>query len=85
MTVEEARVLSAKHIAALKNIATENADAEMVKKVAAEEGGKATQRKHLFHLEEETAKKKKLGNILDRMDEKRFANVQKKRFNCDNW
>ena len=37
----------------------------------------------MFHFEEEAAKKKKLGSILDKMDEKRFADVQKKRFNPD--
>ena len=37
----------------------------------------------MFHFEEETAKKKKIGSILDRMDEKRFAGVHKRRFNPD--
>ena len=39
MSVEEAKALSAEHVASLKNIAIENVDAEMVKKVAATEGG----------------------------------------------
>ena len=78
MCVEEARSYSAENIAALRNIATENEDAEVVKKVAAEEGGEASQLKTLFRFEEEAARKKKVGSILDRMDEKRFTGVQKR-------
>ena len=81
MLVEDARNYSVEHIAAPHNIATKNQDAEVVKKVAAEQGGKASQRKTLFHFEEEAVKKKKIGSILYRMDDKRFAGVQNRRFN----
>ena len=83
MSVEEAKAFSAEHAASLKNIAIENDDAEMVKKVAAEEGGEASQLKTMSHFEEEAARKKKVSSVLDRMDAKRFANVQQKRFNPD--
>ena len=39
MSIEEARDLSTEHVAALKNIAIEAADADVVKEIAAEEGG----------------------------------------------
>ena len=42
MSIEEAKDLSAEHVAALKNIAIETADAEVVKEIAAEEGGEAS-------------------------------------------
>ena len=42
MTIQEAKDLSAEHVAALKNIAIETADAEVVREIAAEEGGEAT-------------------------------------------
>ena len=83
MSVEDAKALSAEHITALKNLAIENADAEIVKKMAAEEGGEESQVKTLSLFERESAKRKKLGSILDRMDEKRFANVQHKQHNPD--
>ena len=81
--MEDARNYSVEHIAALQNIATKNQDAEIVKRVAAEEGGEASQSKTLFRFEEEAARKKKLGSILNRMDEKRFAGVHKRRLNPD--
>ena len=83
MSVEEAKAFSAEHVVALKNIAIENADAEMVKKVAAAEGGEATQLETMHKFEEAAAKKRRVKNVLDRMDSKRFANVQQKRFNPD--
>ena len=43
MSIEEVRALSAEHVAALKNIAIETADADVVKEIAAEEGGEASQ------------------------------------------
>ena len=83
MSIEEAKTLSAEHVAALKNIAIETADAEVVKEIAAEEGGEANQLETMHQFEAAAAKKRKLSNVLDRMDAKRFANVQKKRFNPD--
>ena len=83
MLVEDARNYSAEYIVALLNIATEHQDAEVIKKVAAKEGREASQRKTLFHFEEEAVKKKKIGSILYRMDDKRFAGVQNRRFNPD--
>ena len=47
----------------------------MVKKVAAKEGGEASQLKTLSRFEEEATRKKKVGIIRDRIEEKRFANV----------
>ena len=67
----------------MKNIAIETADAEVVKEIAAEEGGEATQLESLQQFEAAAAKRRKLSNVLDRMDAKRFANVQQKRSNPD--
>ena len=75
MSIEEAKALSAEHISALKNIAIETADAEVVKEIAAEEGGEATQLKTLQQFEASAAKRKRLSNALDRMDARRFENV----------
>ena len=83
MSLEEAKALLAEHVAALKNIAIETTDVEVVKDIAAEEGGEATQLESLQQFEAAAAKKRKLSNVLDRMDAKRFANVQQKRFNPD--
>ena len=55
----------------------------MVKEIAAEEGGEASQLETMQRFQAATAKKKKISNVLDRMDAKRFANVQQKRSNPD--
>ena len=78
-----ARVYSTEHIAALQNLATLNQDAEVVNKIAAQEGGEDTQCENLFRFEEEAARKKKIGGILDKMDQKRYADVHKRRLNPD--
>ncbi|KAL4586416.1 hypothetical protein LXL04_011052 [Taraxacum kok-saghyz] len=83
MSVEEARKYQAEHIAALHNIAIEAADDDVVKEIAAEEGGESSQLKALHQFEAAAAKKQKISNILDRMDAKRYANVQNKRYNPD--
>ena len=76
MSIEEARVLSAEHVAALKNVTIETADAEVVKEIAAEEGGEATQLETLHQFEAAAAKKRKISKVLDKMDAKRFVGVQ---------
>ncbi|KAL4590854.1 hypothetical protein LXL04_003798 [Taraxacum kok-saghyz] len=83
MSVEEARILSVEHILALKNIAIEAADADVVKYIAAEEGGEATQLETLHQFEAADAKKQKISKVLDQMDAKRYAGVQHKSFNPD--
>ena len=76
-------ILSAEHVAALKNIAIETADADVVKEIAAEEGGEASQLETLHRFEAAAAKKQKISKVLDRMDAKRFTDVQQKRYNPD--
>ena len=83
LSLEEAWAFSAEHITALQNFATLNQDAEVAKEFAAEEGGEDSQRKQLFRFKEEIARKKKIGNILDKMDLKRYADVHERRINPD--
>ena len=83
MSIQEARDLSAEHVAALKNIAIETADAEAAKEIAAEEGGEASQLETLQKFAAAAAKKKKISSVLDRVDAKQFANVLQKRSNPD--
>lgn len=83
MSIEKVRELSTEHVAALHNIAIESADADVVRKIAAEEGGEASQLEVLHSFEAAAAKKHKISKVLDRMDAKRYADVQHKRHNPD--
>ena len=55
----------------------------MVKEIAAEKGGEASQLETMQKFEAAAAKNRKVSNVLDWMDAKRFANVQQKRSNPD--
>ncbi|KAL4591131.1 hypothetical protein LXL04_004081 [Taraxacum kok-saghyz] len=84
VSIEDAKLITAEHQAAYRNKTVQVEYVEAVKKVISSKGGIKPQLDSLSRFEEEVAKKKKkIGDILIKIDRSNYADVHTRRCNPD--